>query len=326
MSWILLFIGCPWKRTPPPTPASTRPCLRNAPPEEIAQWELAVIAPDTPLRTSPDMSAPAFRTEKHTPARILETVDGWLRLQIGDNLGCYFDPAGLAGLQLIVWAPSDQTAPVITQTTRIDYADGTSLTLRAGMALIPSERPGWYQIVDQIASPIIRIQQDIIGTTYREDSIWFSTAERGLSCDELDGHTVLNGETLPLLPSQSPVLWAAGGPTTDLATFSSFCARYTARVPTSAWQDDLDGGLLFGINTPRVASGFALESGVPVWWPDDTLAGQTRCPEIFGREVEASPSGRRCFLRDPVTGWRDDLSLSDPGVLTLCFDVPAADD
>lgn len=307
-------------------PASTRPCLRNAPPEDVAQWELGVVAPDTPLRAAPDPDAPTFWTNKHTPVRILEAADGWLRLQIGDNLGCYFDPAGLAGLQLVVWAPADQLAPIITTTTHLDYDDGTSLTVRAGLALVPSKRPGWYQLVDQIAYPVLQIPPDIVGTTYREDNIWFSTAERGLFCEELDGNTVLNGEMLPLMPSKSPMLWAVGDPSETLATFSSFCARYTARVPKSAWRDDIAGGLLFGINTPRVRSGFALDPGVPVWWSDDTLAGQTRCPEIFGREVEASPSGRRCFLRDPVTGWREDLSASDPGVITLCFDAPTAAD
>lgn len=319
---MLLILGCRRGRPPEPVEASTRPCLRNAPVDEIVAWQMVVLKPDAPLRTHRD-SPEAFQPGKHTTARILAEEDGWLQLQIGDNMGCYFDPPGLVGLQLQAWAPAEALSPVVTQTTRLEYADGTALTLRAGIALQPSETPGHYWLVDQIATPMLRIPGSIVGQRYQEDLQWYTPADRGLVCDELDGAVRLDGSVLPLLPSDDPWIWAAPGPTDETAVFSSFCASYTAEVPEDAWKEDLSGGVLFGIKAPRAKAGLVLEPGTPMWWPDDRPAGQVRCPEVFSVEVAPSPAGRRCFVRDPATGWRDSLSPRDAGLLTLCFEPPA---
>ncbi|MFT4974940.1 MAG: hypothetical protein ACI8S6_000823 [Myxococcota bacterium] len=287
---------------------------------------MVVLAPDTLLSTGRDGGGQIFQPGKHTPARILEEDSGWMRVQIGDNLGCYFDPAGLAGLQLQLWTPSSGLSPVITETARLEYTDGTSLVLRAGIALIPAGEPGRYILVDQLATPELAVPPELVGVRYREDFQWYAPADRGLHTSEIVGRATLNGVVLPILPTDDPWIWAAPGPTDETATFSSFCAQYTATVPESAWKNDLEGGVMFGMSAPRARSGFVLEPGSPMWWPDDVPAGQTRCPEVFSVEVDASPAGRRCFVRDPVSGWRDNLSSSDPGLLTLCFDEPARAD
>ena len=326
MWWTLLLLNCKRGRPPEPPPvASTRPCLRNVPSDVSAAWEMVVLTPSAPLHAHRDDGAP-FVPGKHTPARVLEEADGWLRVQIGDNLGCYFDPAGLAGLQLQVWTPAESLAPVITDTTRLEYSDGTALTVRAGLALLPTDTPGRYQLVDQLAVPELDIPGAIVGRRYREDHHWYAPADRGLDPDVVAAAALLNGAPISLLPSDDPWLWGQEGDDPGQAEFSSFCARYTVTVPASAWVDDVAGAVMYGISAPRAREGFVLEPGAPMWWPDDTPAGQSRCPEVFAVEARATDAGRRCFVRDPVTGWRSDLTRRDSGLVTLCFDAYPAPD
>lgn len=298
--------------------ASVKACLPMPTAQVVADWEMVVLAPDTPLHMAPD-AATWFVAGRHTPAHLLREADGWLEVEIGDNLGCYFDPAGLAGLKLRLWVRPDGLAPVVKATHTLSHDDGTALTLRAGLALLPTGEADTYRIVDQIATPVVQLPPEAVGHRYREEWSWYAPMELALVPSVMAQGAHLGGTLLPMLPNDDPWMWGRTEGAGQKATFASFCARYTTTLPAGAIDENAQGGLLFGISAPRAKAGYPLAPGAPIYWPDDRPAGETRCPEIFAVEVARSPAGRRCFVRDPVRGWYPDLSADAAGLVTLCF-------
>ena len=234
-------------------------CLPTPPESVAAGWDMVVLRPDALLYATPGGDG-AFQPGTHTTAHLLREADGWAEVEIGDALGCYFDPAGLVGLKLRLWVPVAGLAPVVQQTTTLTFPDRTALTLRAGMALRETDTPGTWRLVDNLATPEVVLPDGAVGDRYREDWLWHMPMELALRPGVMAQGAQLNGAPLPMRESRDPWMW--GRQEDDArASFASFCARYTTTLPAGAVDPDAVGGLLFGVSAPRGRGGAPVAPG-----------------------------------------------------------------
>jgi len=265
-----------------------------------------VVRSDAPLYEQPlpdaakgYVSRPRSRPLSHLVFHVVGEGLDFVEVESNPELGshCYQAYSELRAVALHAFVRRGDLAPVTTRETTVGLANGTSVMLASGLAVMPATA-GMRRVSADDWSLLLEIPPTAVGLMYEPHA----SATVG-SADEVTtpGPFQIAGQPLFDLSYPLPAYDVTRRNTDVLATVLVRCARFRLSLPRSRITTP-DGGVLGGLVSP--VSGFTVRAGAPVYWRDGTHAGSMRRSLTFAPSRAAS--GRQC---------------AQIGDMPICFDV-----
>lgn len=307
------------------------------------------------LYSKPEEGAPRGRDVYHdryahelTPYfafRLVEDLGEWVAVAplAYDVEHCHETPGQLRGLDLKLYVRKPDVAPVVKEKVHVEYPDGTSFTLAAGLAV---ERPeaGWVEVLSAGHQAKLQVPDDKLAGSYQthtrldashgdEALIWRTVGRIGgrgryqvqngpmsappkRRSPHFDAY-ISKAELLKPRPQRQYVVDKVGEGAETRVTLKAKCTTYETMVPTAAIRprDDVHTGETTAAILSSLAGGRSVTKDTALFWPDGTRAGFT--PRVLPiANLSPASGGRRCFTL-PLRSTGEDRSEPEHG-LPLC--------